>query len=176
MTVEVIVLQIIKSKARKSWPSLLAAILFFAVGLVLVVLSDEIVEVILAMALSAVLIVYGTVRMVYCWRRNELTQGAVTVLVCYAVAVGLVGVNYKITSLVFLPSLTVGLVSLILGIMRLLICISCIKNRLKGAFRNGFSALICIAFTAVPYCGLLYDLLRRDHVRRLHRRGFQVGS
>lgn len=146
MTVEVIVLQIIKSKARKSWPSLLAAILFFAVGLVLVVLSDEIVEVILAMALSAVLIVYGTVRMVYCWRRNELTQGAVTVLVCYAVAVGLVGVNYKITSLVFLPSLTVGLVSLILGIMRLLICISCIKNRLKGAFRNGFSALICIAF------------------------------
>lgn len=139
-------MQIIKSKARKAWPTLVAAILFFVVGLLLVILSNEVVEIILAIALAALLIVFGTVRMIIYWKNNQLTQAAITVILCYVIAVGLVGANFKLTGTVILPSLTVGIVSLILGAMRLLICISCIKNRIKGAFRNGLSALLCIAF------------------------------
>ena len=69
-----IVLQIIKSKARRAWPFLASSIFLLFVGLLLMILSDEIVEIILAVALSAVLFVYGTVRMIACWRRNKLTH------------------------------------------------------------------------------------------------------
>lgn len=140
------VLQIIKSKARKSWPSLVSAILLFFGGLLLMILPDEVVEIIFALAVTAVLIVYGTVRLISCWRNNTLSRGVVTVIICYLAGFGLIGLNYKLSDIAVLPSLTVGIVSLILGIMRLLICVSCVKNKIKGAVRNGFSAVLCLAF------------------------------
>ncbi len=141
-----IVLQIIKSKARKSWPSLVFAIVLFIAGLVFIFMSEKIVQMILAIALAAVLFVYGTIRLIACWRNNDMSHGAVTILICYFAGFGLIGLNYKLSGIAVLPSLTVGIVSLILGVMRLLICVSCIKNKLKGALRNGISAVLCVAF------------------------------
>ena len=143
---KVIVLQIIKSKARKYWPSLVSAILLFIGGLLLIILSDKIVEMILALALSAVLFIFGTVRLITCWRKNDLSHGAITVMICYFAGLGLIGLNYKLSGIAVLPSLTVGIVSLILGILRLLICASCAKNKMKGALRNAVSGVLCIAF------------------------------
>ena len=138
-------MQIIKSEALKSWPSLVSAILFFIGGLLLILLPNDIVERILALALSAMLFVYGTVRMIDCWKKNDLTHGVVTISICYLVGIGLIGVNFKLEGTAALPSLTVGIVFLVLGVMRLLICGSCLVNRLKGALRNGISAALCIA-------------------------------
>ena len=139
-------MQIIKSKARSTWLPLVSAIFLFLAGIAFIVLSEKVVEIILAVALSAVLFIYGTVRLITCWRNNDMSHGTVTVIICYLSGFALIALNYKLSGIVALPSLTVGIVSLILGILRLLICVSCIRNRLKGAVRNGISAFLCIAF------------------------------
>ena len=139
-------MQIIKSKSQKNWVTLLFSIILFISGILLIVLNDDIVEVIFVALMVILLFAYGSIRFFQCWKTNDFKSGVVSIMLSFSGGLLLVILYKGLSHISFLPSIVVGVVSLVLGIMRLLIFISCLKNKLKGTVRNGISALLCISF------------------------------
>lgn len=134
------------TKSKISLLTLLASLFVLVLGILLLILPDELVEGLLVVTVIGVLVVYGVARMVYCFRMNKRAVGVLTMVVTWAAAAILLTVDYSLDSVAVLPSIIVGTVSLILGLLRLLICISCFRNKMNGAVRNGISAFFCILF------------------------------
>lgn len=140
-------MQIVKSKQKKKpWLRLAAGILLILTGIAFIILNDVLIDTVLVIAVALVLVGYATYKLVICWKANDFTRGAVSIVICYTFGFSLVGFNYQITEVSILPSIIVGVFSLVIGLLRLLICINCIHNRIKGAVRNGISAVLCIGF------------------------------
>ena len=139
-------MQIIKSKSQKNWVTLLFSIILFISGILLIVLNDDIVEVIFVALMVILLFAYGSIRFFQCWKTNDFKSGVGSIMLSFSGGLLLVILYKGLSHISFLPSIIVGVVSLVLGIMRLLIFISCLKNKLKGTVRNGISALLCISF------------------------------
>lgn len=126
--------------------TLAAAILLFLTGIGFIIINEIVIEAVLVISLAFVLFSYGIIRLVRCWKSNDFSKGVVTIILCFSAGVGLIVADYSIKSVAVLPSIAVGAVAVIIGLLRLLICINCIKNRIKGGIRNGISALFCLAF------------------------------
>ena len=140
-------MQIVKNKHKKKpWLRLLAAILLMLTGVAFIILNSVLIDAILVIAVAVVLIGYATYKLVICWKANDFTRGAVSIVTCYTFGFFLIGFNYQITNVSVLPSIIVGVFSFVIGLLRLLICVNCIHNRIKGAVRNGISAVLCIGF------------------------------
>lgn len=118
----------------------------FIVGLVFIIVPNKIVGVALVVSLSLVLFAYGIVRFIGCFKSNDLTQGVVTVILCFSGGFALLTVHSQLSQVAALPCILVGAVSMLIGLLRLLICVNCARNHVKGAVRNGISAFLCIAF------------------------------
>ena len=139
-------MQVVQVKKKTPWLLLLAAIGLLALAILLLVSPEAWVATLLLISTCAILVIYGAVRMLECSRKKEDLKGLFTILITWGIAAALLTLDIQKDIFALVPSIIVGAVSLILGVMRLLIMINCIANRYKGVVRNGFSAIICIAF------------------------------
>lgn len=135
-------------KIRRHMPALtiVFATLLFLIGLILIVASAEFIELILRVSVVALLLIYGAVRTIQCFIDNRPTAGAVTLGITWTAALIIVMLNHVQEAVAIPVNILIGAVSLLMGLMRLLICINCIVNKIRGALRNGISALFCILF------------------------------
>lgn len=137
---------VIKIKHKIPWITFLGATLILLGGIVMFFLPSEVVEFALLFAVIGILFVYGIVRLVQAVSENKWVEGILAVYVCWTIAWILMYLDYKIETVAVLPSLIVGIVSLLLGILRLMICVNSILNRFRGAVRNGISGFFCLLF------------------------------
>lgn len=134
-------------KHKMPWLTLITALGTIAIGiLILFVIPEQIIKIALEYILIGLLLVYGIVRAVQNFILDKLLNGFLTLSISWTFACILAYISYNLDNISIIPSIIIGSVSLILGILRLMICINCIANRYKGKYRNGFSALICLAF------------------------------
>lgn len=139
-------MEVKKVKHRMPWVTLLSAILIIGIGVCLFFLPTTIIQAALEYILIAILFIYGIVRSIQNFVLDKQMQGFLTLSLSWTAACILAYISYNLENVAILPSIIVGSVSLLMGIMRLLICVNCIANRYKGKLRNGFSAFICIFF------------------------------
>lgn len=135
-----------KIRHKIPWLTLIGALLLFAAGLLLLFVPTEFVETALYLAMVSALYIYGAVRMVQNLSAKKTFEALVVLVLCWGFGTALLYAEFQIKELAILPSIFVGAVSLLLGIVRLVICVNCIMNRFKGRVRNGVSAFFCLAF------------------------------
>lgn len=128
------------------WVTLLSAVGTIITGIGILFLPKEFIQTTLEFIVIGVLLVYGIVRSIQNFTIDKLINGFLTLSVSWTAACILSYLSYDPDNISIIPSVIIGAVSLILGIIRLMICINCIANRYKGKIRNGFSGLVCITF------------------------------
>lgn len=126
--------------------TLIASIAIFALGLLVLLLPDGIVEALLTLAFGLALFIYGGIRFVQSFGDKKKHEGIVALIVSWGVASVLLFMDFSIDTTAAVTSMIVGAVSLLLGILRAIISINCIINKIPGKIRNGISALLCTAF------------------------------
>ncbi len=139
-------MKVMKVKSKLAFLTLLAAIGLFLLGVLVIILPVELVEDLIIIALIGILVVWGTTRLIQCVRIGKYPEGILAFALCWSAAIILFAYDYSQDIFAVIPSIIVGAVSLLMGIMRLLITINCIANKYKGAVRNAISAIICIGF------------------------------
>ena len=139
-------MEVKKVKHQMPWLTLLSAIGIIALGILILFLPKEFIQIALDFIVTGVLLVYGIVRSIQNFLLDKLMNGFLTLSISWTGACILTYISYNLDNISVIPSIVIGAVSLLLGIMRLMICINCIANRYKGKLRNGFSALICLVF------------------------------
>lgn len=140
-------MEVRKVKHQMPWLTLISALGTIIIGvLLLFFMSKEFIQSALEYIFIGLLLIYGIVRAIQNFMVDKLVNGFLTFSISWTFACILGYISYNLDNISIIPSVVIGAVSLILGIIRLLICINCIANRYKGKLRNGFSALICITF------------------------------
>lgn len=139
-------MELIHTKRKLPILTLLFAILILAAGVGILFLPDELVAGFVVIAIIALLFIFGIIRLVTCLLDERYAAGIVTVILSWAGAVALITIDTFFAHLTFIPSIIVGSVSVLIGLVRLAICINCIVNKVKGAWRNGFSSFFCCLF------------------------------
>ena len=133
-------------KGKAPWLNLAAAIAVLAIGILMIVLPIETIENLLVIGAVATLAIFGTVRMIQSFILKKHLEGILSIAFCYTVSCILLALSQNTGDVVIVPGLVIGIVSVILGLMRLLICVNCIANSYKGSVRNGISAILCLGF------------------------------
>lgn len=126
--------------------TLAAAVLMTAAGLGLILMPGEWIQYALMIVEVGALFLYGGLRAVQAVINKKPQKGAVAMIMSWGIGSGLLYCGFSGQAAAVMPSIIVGSVSIIMGLMRLLICINCTVNHVKGAVRNGFSAFLCLAF------------------------------
>ena len=139
------------------WLTLLAALGTIAVGIGIAFLPEEIIKMGLEYIFICLLLIYGIVRSIQNFTINKLLNGFLTLSISWTLACILAYISYNLDNVTIIPCIVIGAVSMILGVIRLMICINCIATRYKGKLRNGFSALICIGFALVLFIHPIYN-------------------
>ena len=139
-------MEVKKVSTKIPWFTLLGAIGIFILGILFIMMDEILVEAVLILGAVGLLLVYGIVRMVQCFKIKKHLEGIISLVICWGVAAALFLLDFSNNFVALVPSVIVGIVSLILGIARLLICINCIANKYRGAFRNGLSSAMCLFF------------------------------
>ena len=139
-------MQVKHSKRKLPVLSLIFAILTLIGGFGILFLPSDIVEMIVEFAIIALLVIYGILRLVTCLQDGRTAVGIITFAVLLLAAYALIMVEVFFAELTFIPSIIVGSVSVLIGLIRLLICVNCAVNRVKGAVRNGISSFFCLVF------------------------------
>ena len=139
-------MEVKKVSTKIPWFTLLGAIGIFILGILFIMMDEILVEAVLILGAVGLLLVYGIVRMVQCFKIKKHLEGIISLVICWGVAAALYLLDFSNNFVALVPSVIVGIVSLILGIARLLICINCIANKYRGAFRNGLSSAMCLFF------------------------------
>ncbi len=138
-----------KIKNKVPWITLLTAVAVLAMGIALILLPDDIVEIIMLYLFTAMLILYGALRFLQTLADRKMKEGAIALAVSWIAGIALSSFDIDLGAAAVLPSIIVGAVAMLMGIMRLMICANCIMNRFPGRIRNGVSAFFCIAFALV---------------------------
>lgn len=146
-----------KVRHKIPWLTLLGAVLVLISGLLMLFLPSELIESVLLIAVLFVLFIYGIVRMVQCFMIKKHLEGVISLAVCWGALAVLLFADYRLHDVAIVPSIIVGAVSLLLGIVRLAICINAVMNRFKGRVRNGISAFLCIAFGLMLVINPIYN-------------------
>ncbi len=124
----------------------LGALATLAAGILIVILSDDIVEKLLVAAVVLLLYLYGAQRFLQSAADGHLQEGGIAMAVMWSAGTVLFYLGAGTGVIKVLPDIIVGAVALLMGIVRLLICVNCVINGVPGRFRNGLSAAMCIVF------------------------------
>ena len=135
-----------KVKNRVPWLMLIGAVFVFLGGILVWFLPDSVMEVLIVLIAIGLLVIYGAVRGFQLLREDKLTRSIVAVSVCWTAAMMLVTLDFSLDAVAVMPSIIVGVVSLILGLIRAMICVNSFMNHFAGGVRNGISALLCLGF------------------------------
>lgn len=136
------------TKIRHKIPilTMIAAFALLAAGVLLIIMSGDWIEYLLLFAFTALLIVYGGIRFLQSVNRRKIKEGMIVLGVTWVAAIALMTFDIDPNAAAVVPSILVGAVALLMGILRLMICANCFINNIPGKFRNGISAIICIVF------------------------------
>ena len=139
-------MEIKKTKTKIPWLSLLGAIGMLVLGVLFIVMNELVVELTLILAIVGILYVYGVIRLIQCFRIGKKLEGVISIVFCWGAASALLFLDYSDKIAALVPSVIVGIVSLLLGIIRIMICINCFANDYRGGVRNLISGILCLAF------------------------------
>ncbi len=139
-------MEVKKVKSKIPWLTLLAAIGIFILGVLFLVMSNGLAELMLSLGAVVVLYIYGVIRIVNCFRNKSYVEGIVALLFCWGSATALMLLDFSDKIAALVPSVIVGIVSLILGIVRLAISVNCFINQYRGGVRNALSGVLCLLF------------------------------
>lgn len=135
-----------KIKSRVPLITLISAIGVLTLGVLFILLDDLLVETMVVAGVVFLLFTYGILRAVECSTVKKHLEGVLSLLFCWISGSVLLMLDYSNKIAALVPSVVVGIVSLLLGIVRLMISINCFINHYKGAVHNLISSLLCLGF------------------------------
>lgn len=133
-----------KKMHRKPFVTLIAAVGVTLLGILLLFLEDETVEILLVLIVSASLVLGGISFMIQQFQIKKYVQGLLGLMAYLLVAAVLLVLQYYFWIISLAPVLIIGLVSILVGLVRAAICINCFANGFSGGIMNGLFAIILI--------------------------------
>ena len=133
-----------KKMHRKPFVTLMAAVGVTLLGILLLFLEDETVEILLVLIVSASLVLGGISFMIQQFQIKKYVQGLLGLMAYLLVAAVLLVLQYYFWIISLAPVLIIGLVSILVGLVRAAICINCFANGFSGGIMNGLFAIILI--------------------------------
>lgn len=135
-------------KIRNKIPvlTLLSAIAVLALGILLLFLTERVVEWLVIFSVILLLYIYGTLSFLSGIGEMHIERGAMAMAISWSAATILLYLGFEEGVGAVLTSILIGIVALVMGLLRTLICINCIVNEIPGRLRNGISAVLCLAF------------------------------
>ena len=141
--------QVRKVKGKIPWVTLIASLFVLAGGILLISMSDILAEMLLILAVAAMLVIFGVVVLVQGLKEKKVIMGSLLFTLCWVGATVLIVADYRLDIAALVPNVIVGAVSILLGVIRALICVNCFINHFQGGVRNGISAVLCLGFGLV---------------------------
>lgn len=139
-------MQIVKTKQRIPIFDLLLGLGLLALGVVILILPIYDLEDIFLLLFALLMFVCGIVGLISLLNREKYLPAALCLVLCWTLSVLILMSHFGVIKATFVPCIVVGIVAMLLGILRLVICGNCIVNKTGGALRNGISGVACIAF------------------------------
>ena len=133
-----------KKMHRKPFVTLIAAVGVTLLGILLLFLEDETVEILLVLIVSASLVLGGISFMIQQFQIKKYVQGLLGLMAYLLVAAVLLVLQYYFWIISLAPVLIIGLISILVGLVRAAICINCFANGFSGGIMNGLFAIILI--------------------------------
>jgi len=134
-----------KKTQRKPFVTLIAAIGVMLLGILLLFLHDETIEILLVLIVSASLVLGGISFMIQQFQIKKYVQGILGLMLYLLVAAVLLVLQYFFWVITLAPILLIGLISILVGLVRAAICVNCFVNGFRGGFMNALFAIVLIA-------------------------------
>ena len=141
-------MQIKKAKRRLPVFSLLTGLVLLVLGIVIIILPYRSLEGGFIILFALAVFVYGIVRLIDLLMKDKYLPGALYLIVSWTLTFLILMSYFGVLKATFVPCIIVGIVAVAIGLLRILIMINCMVNRIGGAFRNGLSGLACLVFAA----------------------------
>lgn len=119
---------------------LLSALAVSVLGIILLFLKDETVEVIMVLIVSVSLVLGGISFMIQGFQIKRYLAGVVGLIIYLLVAAGLLLLQYGLSIISVTPCILIGIVAVVVGVVRAAICVNCFLNGFRGGFMNGLFA------------------------------------
>ena len=133
-----------KKTQRKPFVTLMAAIGVTLLGILLLFLHDETVEILLVLIVSASLVLGGVSFMIQQFQIKKYVQGILGLMLYLLVAAVLLVLQYYFWVITLAPILLIGLISILVGLVRAAICVNCFVNGFRGGIMNALFAIVLI--------------------------------
>ena len=133
-----------KTKQRKPVGTLLAALGVTLLGIIILFLEDETVEYLLVLFVSISLLIGGISFMIQSFKIKKYLVGILGMALYLLIALVLLSLQYYFRVITIMPSLLVGIIALIVGVVRAAICVNCFMNGFRGGIMNGVFAIIML--------------------------------
>ena len=139
-------MQIKKSKRRLPVFSLLSGLALLILGAGILILPYRDLEDGFIILFAAAVFVFGIVRLINLLQKDKYLPGALSLIISWTLTFLILVSHFGVLKATFVPCIVVGVVAVLIGLLRVLIMVNCIANRIGGAFRNGLSGLACLVF------------------------------
>lgn len=133
-----------KRKHKKPIVSFFTALGVAVLSIVLLLLENETVEYILVLIVSVSLVLGGISYMIQNFRIKKYLAGILGLAGYILLGAVLIVLQYFLWIITIAPCLLIGIVSLIVGVVRALICVNCFSNGYRGGIMNGLFSIIFI--------------------------------
>lgn len=133
-----------KRKQKKPIVTFFAALGVAVLSIVLLFLENETVEYLLVLMVSLSLVMGGISYMIQNFRIKKYLAGILGLAGYILLAAVLIVLQYFLWIITIAPCLLIGIVSLIVGVVRALICVNCFSNGYRGGIMNGLFSIIFI--------------------------------
>ena len=133
-----------KRKQKKPIFTLLAALGVTLLGIVLLFMEDVTIEYLMVLAVAGSLVLGGVSFMVQSFQIKKILTGILGLLGYLLVAAVLIVLQYFLSIITVAPCILIGIVAVIVGVVRALICVNCFANGYRGGIMNGVFALVLI--------------------------------
>lgn len=127
---------------KKPFVTLLAALGVTFISIILLFMEDETVEYLLVLAVSVSLLMGGVSYMIENFQIKKYLTGILGLCAYILFALVLIVLQYFLSIITIAPCLLIGVVALIVGVVRALICVNCFSNGFRGGIMNGLFAII----------------------------------
>lgn len=133
-----------KRKQKKPIVTFFAALGVAVLSIVLLFLENETIEYLLVLMVSLSLVMGGISYMIQNFRIKKYLAGILGLAGYILLAAVLIVLQYFLWIITIAPCLLIGIVSLIVGVVRALICVNCFSNGYRGGIMNGLFSIIFI--------------------------------
>lgn len=133
-----------KRKHKKPIVSFFAALGVAVLSIVLLFLENETIEYLLVLIVSLSLILGGISYMIQNFRIKKYLAGILGLVGYILICAVLIVLQYFLWIITIAPCLLIGIVSLVVGVVRALICVNCFSNGYRGGIMNGLFSIIFI--------------------------------